>query len=116
MTTRTEKIIKYLTENLGAEELPSYNRNYRKYSNPLPDSDYSDSIISRMNGEELFFWVGVRGAVRKGRNISSSMSVTEEIFKKADAYFDSLKSLLHKAPIKPCNKRILGTTCRVNMR
>ena len=91
MTTRTEKIIKYLTENLGAKELPSNNMKYRKFSNPLPDSDYSGSIISKMYGEERFFWVGVRGAVRMGRNISSSMSVTDEIFKEADVYFDSLK-------------------------
>ena len=53
---------------------------------------------------------------KRGRSLSESgKAYLSELGEKLERN-EIVTSLLHKAPIKPCNKRILGTTCRVNMR
>lgn len=57
--TLTDRVIRYMIEGLKKQEHSSKNK-YRKF--------YRD--------ENTFYWVGKAGAVRAGKNISNSISVT----------------------------------------
>jgi len=61
--TLTDRVIRHLMEGLNKQELPSKNR-YRKFTGSSPDS---------------FYWVGKNGAVRAGKNISNSISLTDKV-------------------------------------
>ena len=61
--TLTDRVVRFLVEKLKATEIPSKNR-YRKFSKHSSD-------------EESFYWVGKNGAVRSGKSISGSASLTK---------------------------------------
>ena len=61
--TLTDRVVKFLVEGLHKRELPSKNK-YRKFPGSREDS---------------FYWVGKAGAVRAGRNISNSVSLTGQV-------------------------------------
>lgn len=63
---KSEKIINYLIEN-GCKEVKTTSSKYRKFSLPkFPD---------------IFYFVGKNGALRKGKNISESFSLTYNLKK-----------------------------------
>lgn len=62
--TLTDRVVRFLIEGLKREELPSKNR-YRKFKGKNIDSS--------------FYWVGKNGAVRAGRTVSDSVSITDAI-------------------------------------
>lgn len=59
--TRAEKRVEFLKEMGGEEIIPSKSRKYRQFI--LPGRDY-------------FHWVGKAGAVRVGKTIATSSSVS----------------------------------------
>ena len=59
--TIAEKLIEILKD-LGSVELDSPSCKYRKFSNPTPQP------------EARFYWVGPLGALRFGKNVSTSTS------------------------------------------
>jgi len=61
--TLTDRVIRHLTEGLKKTELPSKKR-YRKFTGSGPDS---------------FYWVGNNGAMRAGKNVSESVSLTHQV-------------------------------------
>lgn len=60
--TRQETIVTYLTQ-AGCREVKSVSRKYRKFTTK-----------PGITGE--FYFIGRQGAVRKGRSVSSSISLT----------------------------------------
>ena len=68
--TLTDRVVRFLVEKLKATEIPSKNR-YRKFTKyPLEIENYGKY------GVEGFYWVGKNAAVRAGKNISDSVSLT----------------------------------------
>ena len=65
--TLTDRVVRFLVEGLNRKELPSKNK-YRKFE---PTTYYG--IL------KSWFWVGKNGAVRAGKNISNSVSLTSHI-------------------------------------
>ena len=63
--TQTERVVRYLTEELKRQELPSRSRKYRKFTGLRP---------------ETFYWIGKNGAVRVGKASSNSMSLTDTVY------------------------------------
>lgn len=61
--TLTDRVVRFLIEGLSKTEMPSKNR-YRKFSSSRP---------------ETFYWVGNVGAIRVGKNISNSFSLTAKV-------------------------------------
>lgn len=62
--TKTQQIINYL-KSKGFIEFESPSKKYRKFK-PYPSSAFCDQ----------FYWVGTGASVRRGRTVSSSISVT----------------------------------------
>lgn len=61
--TLTDRVIRFLVEEMKSKELPSKNR-YRKFTTSRPES---------------FYWVGKAGTIRAGKNPSNSVSLTGQI-------------------------------------
>jgi hypothetical protein len=61
--TQTDSVVQYLVDKLGSTELPSTNK-YRKFSSKTP---------------HVFYWVGNHGALRVGKNVSTSTSLTHKL-------------------------------------
>ncbi|MFW6130067.1 MAG: hypothetical protein ACOC56_02710 [Atribacterota bacterium] len=57
--TKQDKIVQYLVETLGVNELPSKSK-YRKFTHIQPGK---------------FYFVGKNGALRFGKNVSTSVSL-----------------------------------------
>lgn len=68
--TLTDRVIRFLTEALNKKEFPSKNK-YRKFTGSNPTS---------------FYWVGKNGAVRAGKNIANSISLTARIHTKMELW------------------------------
>ena len=64
--TKTDRIVRFLTEGLKKTELPTNTRKYRKFTG---------------RNDQLFYFVGKAGAVRSGRIASDSISITDLICK-----------------------------------
>jgi len=60
-----DKIIEFLKERFSMKEVPSKSRKYRLLVGPKKD----------------LYWIGRRGAVRVGRTLSDSQSITDYIRK-----------------------------------
>jgi hypothetical protein len=65
--TLTDRVIRFLTEGLLFEEVPSHSR-YRQFYK-----------ASKVDGKELKWFVGKAGAVRAGKNASNSFSITDRV-------------------------------------
>ena len=65
--TKTEAIIKYLTEERRMIEVTSPSRKRRKFVGKSP------------TGKTVTFWIGRKGGVRVGNTISASVSITSVI-------------------------------------
>lgn len=59
--TRQETIVQYLTQ-AGCREVKSSSRKYRQFTSPKRPGS--------------FYYVGRQGAIRRGRSVSSSISLT----------------------------------------
>lgn len=64
--TKTERIVRFLTEGLKKTELTSTSRKYRKFTG---------------RDENHFYFVGKAGAVRSGKIASDSISITDLVNK-----------------------------------
>lgn len=62
--TLQERVVRYLVEGVGMKEAPSRSRKYRKF------------IFTDL---ERAYWVGRKGAVRVGKTVSNSISLTDRI-------------------------------------
>lgn len=60
MKTKQEKVVAFLLKR-GCIELPSTSKKYRKFSH--------------INDKDSFYFVGNKGALRAGKNISDSISL-----------------------------------------
>lgn len=63
--TLTDRVVRFLVEGLNKMELPSKNK-YRKFEG----STFSTGS---------FYWVGKNGAIRAGKNVSNSISLTSQV-------------------------------------
>ena len=61
--TLTDRVIRFLTEGFHKKEFPSKNK-YRKFTG---------------SSDESFYWVGKAGALRAGKSVSNSISLTSRI-------------------------------------
>ena len=64
--TKTDRIVKFLTEGLKKTEIPTNTRKYRKFTG---------------RNENHFYFVDKAGGVRSGRIASDSISITDLICK-----------------------------------
>lgn len=71
--SQTDRIIDYLTKGTkpACRELPNASRKYRKFTTSNPNS---------------YYFVGRKGAVRCGRNQSSSFSITGAVVANMEAW------------------------------
>jgi hypothetical protein len=70
--TKAERIAEYLVKTKGAVEVPSRSRKYRTFTRP----DIPKDLF-----QETFYFVGKAGAVRTGRTISDSYSISSHFAK-----------------------------------
>jgi len=71
MKTLQDRVVHFLTEALHYHEVPSNSRKYRKFEK---------------GGKSSYFFVGRNGAVRAGKSISNSISLTSFAHRQMEAW------------------------------